>query len=301
MRPILSVGALTADTIFRLEMLPATPGKFIPIDAVEVTGGMASSQAASAARLGAPVKLWASVGDDVRGTQLIEEISREGVDCSAVRRVSGARSAFSTILVDAHGERIIVPRYDPQLVAPPEQLPDIDFASLALVMTDVRWPGAAALALRAARNAGIPGVLDADVAAQETLALLVPLASHIVASEPGAALITGIADPAEAAAALAARYDAFVAVTAGDRGTWWLERGGRSVQHMPAFKVDVVDTLAAGDAFHAGFAVGLAEGMPSAEIMRFASAVAAIKCTRFGGRIGAPKRAEVEAFLAARR
>ena len=153
MKPILSVGALTADTIFRLDTLPLTPGKFIPTEAVEVTGGMASSQAASAARLGAPVKLWASVGDDHRGMQLIDEISREGVDCRAVRKVAGARSAFSTILVDAKGERIIVPRYDPQLIAAPDALPDIDFTSLALVMTDVRWPGAAALALAAAREA----------------------------------------------------------------------------------------------------------------------------------------------------
>jgi sulfofructose kinase len=299
-KPILSVGALTADTIFRLDALPLKPGKFIPTEAVEVTGGMASSQAASAARLGASVKLWASVGDDARGAQLIAEISREGVDCSAVRKVAGARSAFSTILVDAHGERIIVPRYDPQLIAAPDALPDIDFSSLSLVMTDVRWPGAAALALTAAREAGIPGILDADVATPETLALLVPLASHVVASEPAAQMITGLDQAESAAASLAVRLDAFVAVTAGAQGSYWSDRGQGSVEYTPAFEVAVVDTLAAGDAFHAGFAVGLAEGMASAQIMRFASAVAAIKCTRFGGRIGAPLRAEVEAFLAAR-
>ena len=143
-------------------------------------------------------------------------------------------------------------------------------------------------------------MLDADVAPRETLMQLVPLASHIVASEPGAHLLTGMVEPAAAARALADTFGVFVAVTAGDRGSWWVERGDPKVQHTPAFDVAVVDTLAAGDAFHAGFAVGLAEGMANAAMMRFASAVAAIKCTRFGGRIGAPQRAEVDAFLAAR-
>jgi sulfofructose kinase len=66
---------------------------------------------------------------------------------------------------------------------------------------------------------------------------------------------------------------------------------------MPAFSVDAVDTLAAGDVFHGAFALALAEGHAMEEIMRFASAAAAIKCTRFGGRAGAPTRDDVAQFL----
>ena len=66
---------------------------------------------------------------------------------------------------------------------------------------------------------------------------------------------------------------------------------------MPAFPVDVVDTLAAGDVFHGAFAFGLARGYPTYQIMRFASAAAAIKCSRFGGRAGAPAKSEVDALL----
>jgi sulfofructose kinase len=73
------------------------------------------------------------------------------------------------------------------------------------------------------------------------------------------------------------------------------------VRHMPAFQVDVVDTLAAGDVFHGAFAFGLARGYPMYQIMRFASAAAAIKCSRFGGRRGAPTKSEVAAFLAKQR
>ncbi|HEV7283484.1 MAG TPA: sugar kinase, partial [Kaistia sp.] len=66
---ILSVGALTQDTIYRLEELPRGPGKFIPIEAVQNAAGMASSAATAAKRQGADVALWASVGDDSLGQE----------------------------------------------------------------------------------------------------------------------------------------------------------------------------------------------------------------------------------------
>ena len=291
-KPILCVGALTFDTIFRLESLPLTPGKFIPLEVIEISEGMAAAQAASIVRLGGAAALWASAGIDMVGDRLAGDIAAAGVDAKHIRRVAGARSGFSTILMDGAGERIIVPHYDAALGAPPETIPD--FAGFAAVLCDVRWPAAAALALFAARDLGIPGILDADVAPREVLDRLVPLASHVVASEGGAAMLTGCADPAEAATSLAAHHEFFVAVTAGERGCFWTDDG--KITHTAAPHVDAVDTLAAGDVFHAAFALGLIDGWPMAEIIRFASVAAAIKCTRFGGRLGCPTRAEVEAF-----
>ena len=293
MPKILCVGALTMDTIFRLETLPAGPGKFIPLDAVEVAEGMAAAQAATIARLGGSVALWASAGDDAIGDRLVQQISGEGVDTTRVRRVPGARSGFSTIFMDVRGERMIVPKYDADLMAAPAAAPDLsDFAA---VMTDVRWPGAAELALKAAREAGIPGILDADVGPRETIERLVRLASHVVASEGGAALVTGADDPRIAAERLSASHPGFICVTAGEKGCWWGEGG--TIRHTPAPVVEAVDTLAAGDVFHGAFAFGLVEGWALQSVVGFASAAAAIKCTRFGGRLGAPTRAEVEAFL----
>jgi sulfofructose kinase len=69
---------------------------------------------------------------------------------------------------------------------------------------------------------------------------------------------------------------------------------------LPVFAIDAVDTLGAGDAFHGGFALALAEGRGEVEAMRFGAAVAGIKCSRIGGSAGAPTRAEVEGFLARR-
>ncbi len=66
------------------------------------------------------------------------------------------------------------------------------------------------------------------------------------------------------------------------------------------FSIKAVDTLGAGDAFHGGFALAVAEGRDVVEAMRFGAAVAGIKCTRLGGPTGSPTRAEVEAFLTER-
>jgi sulfofructose kinase len=293
MGKILCVGALTMDTIFRLDQLPEGPGKVIPLDAVEVAEGMAAAQAASIVRLGGEAALWASAGDDSIGDRLVQQISGEGVDCSRVRRVAGSRSGFSSIFMDRTGSTMIVPRYDPTLMATPEAAPKL--GGVDAVMTDVRWPGAAALALAAAKAAGIPAILDADMAARDVLDGLLPLATHVVASESAAKLVTGAETAEQAAGWLAMRHDGFVAVTAGADGCWWTE--GDGIRHSPAPKIEAIDTLAAGDVFHAGFAVGLLEGWPKRNIIAFASAAAAIKCTRFGGRLGAPSRAEVEAFL----
>ncbi|ESW93751.1 carbohydrate kinase [Mesorhizobium sp. LSJC269B00] len=301
-RPVklLSVGALTLDTILRVETLPTHQGKFIASDGIQIASGMATSAACAARRLGAEVFLWASAGGDAVGDQLLAGIEAEGVDCGFVRRVEGARSALAAILVDAHGERIIVPFYDPKAQADPDAVPVADLSGFDAVLVDVRWPGAAALALTAARDAGCPAILDADTAPLEVLERLLPLASHIVASETAARIICDHAlDPETACADLASRTDAFVAVTGGAAGSWWHDRSAGCVRHIAAPKIKAVDTLAAGDVFHGAFAVALAETMPIEQALRFASAAAALKCQRFGGRLGAPNRDEAMAMVAA--
>ena len=293
---ILCVGALTQDTIFRLEELPRGPGKFIPAAAVQTAAGWAARAPTPARRQGAAVSLWASGGDDILGTELTAELTAEGIDCSGVRRVAGARSAIATILVDAAGERMIVPFYDPRATTPPDALP-FDLSGFDAVLTDVRWPGAAALALQGAKKAGIPAILDIDVAARPILEDLLPHATHIVASEPAAAILCGEVAVEEAVSMLHARTGVFVAITAGGAGTYWRDEATGAIRHTPAPKITPVDTLAAGDVFHGSFAVGLAEGWEMERTIRFASAAAALKCLKFGGRLGAPTRAETLAML----
>ncbi|RYE07080.1 MAG: sugar kinase [Hyphomicrobiales bacterium] len=286
---VLCVGALSLDTIFRFDTLPTTPGKHLPREIVQVSQGMATAQAASIVRLGGKAKLWASIGDDDTADRILADLKAARIDISAIRRVAGAASGFASIFMDANGERIIAPHYDPALRSAPDTLPSLE--GITAVSVDVRWPDAAEMALRAAREHWIPGVLDVEIAPIDVLERLLPLATHIVASEHGARHFTGL-PPAEAADALRRRYMVEVIVTAGERGIFW--RG----ENIPAFAINAVDTLAAGDVFHGAFALGLTEGWQTDVAIRFASAAAAIKCTRFGGRLGAPTRKEVATFLA---
>jgi hypothetical protein len=87
---LLCVGALISDMIFRVEALPTTSGKFLPIEMVQTAAGMASSAATAARRQGGYFSLWASVGDDAVGRDLVKQMQEEGIDCTLVRRVAGS-------------------------------------------------------------------------------------------------------------------------------------------------------------------------------------------------------------------
>ncbi|MEP7240025.1 MAG: PfkB family carbohydrate kinase [Devosia sp.] len=292
---VLCVGALSLDTIFRLDALPRGPGKFLPEDALQVAQGMATAQAATIVALGGRARLWASAADDPTGDRLLEELAAAGIDL-AVRRVAGARSGFSSILMDGSGERIIVPFYDAALRSPPETPPPMD--DVAVVSVDVRWPDAALAAFVAGHDRMLPCLVDLEVGPRDTLLKLFHNATHAIASEGGAQILTGEPTGLDALKIMAREHPGFVAVTLGENGAFFADRKTGVLRHVAPFPVTAVDTLAAGDVFHGAFALRLAEGADEADAMRFAAAAAALKCTRFGGRLGAPARADVEAMLA---
>lgn len=120
-------------------------------------------------------------------------------------------------------------------------------------------------------------------------------ASHVAFSQAALAATAETNDPVAGLLRMRAETSAWLAVTAGEEGAWWLD--GDSVQHVPAFAVEVVDTVGAGDVFHGALALGLGEGQDEASAIRFAAAAAAVKCTKPGGRAGVPTRPEVEALL----
>ena len=288
-------GAATMDLIYRVHRLPTGGGKILPYDLKEVAHGMASSAAAAAARLGARATLIARLGEDATGQRFVGDMEAAGVDCRHVRRFQNARSPLCTVLVDDDGERLIVPYYDPNLPTSADWLPLDEIAAADGALVDVRWPQGAAVVLDAARKAGIPALLDADVGPTETLISLIERASHAVFSEPAAFAVSGETQVEAATQRLAERFACFVAVTAGERGCLWIEDG--RLRWLAPPPVKAVDTLAAGDVFHGAFLLGLVEGRTMAQTIAFANAAAALKCAQFGGRLGAPTRAEVEAVL----
>lgn len=288
---ILCVGAAVLDTIFRVDQLPTREGKILPTEMLQIAEGMASSAAYAVAQMGGKVTLWSAVGEDAAGKQILQELSDAGIDTSEIVIAKGARSALSTILVDPRGERLIVPFYDPALHSVPKSFTDDELKRFDAVLVDVRWPALAYEVLMRAKSLGIPAILDGDVAPVDTLKHLGSAASHIIFSEPAAKSLTEKSNPDDILNDLQLMFqDTFLSVTFGDKGSYWLEPGSDKIDYHTTLEVDAVDTLAAGDIFHGTFAQGIAEQLPMLETVRLASAAAAIKCTRFGGRQGAPTR-----------
>jgi sulfofructose kinase len=116
-----------------------------------------------------------------------------------------------------------------------------------------------------------------------------------VFSDAGLLAFMGTSSVQEALLRLARTHPGHVGATCGAAGYTWVQGG--EVHHVGAPAVEVVDTLAAGDVFHGAFALALAESQPVEAAARFACHAASLKCTRFGGRLGCPTRAEVEASL----
>lgn len=296
MVPILCIGMSAMDGVYRVPKIPATPTKILATGFTECGGGMAANASVAIARLGGGAHYWGRVGADALGERILAELAAEGVDVGTVRRVAGCVSPSAAILVAPDGERLVCAYNDPALAADPGWLPLPRIAGFAAVLADVRWPAGARAVLDAARAAGKVAVLDGDVGPIDVLGDLAGRATHAVFSAPGLALIAGVEDPGAGLARVASQIPAVVAVTLGADGILWLE--GKTERRVRAPKVAAVDTLAAGDVWHGAFTLALGEGTGFSSAARFANAAAALKCTRSGGRTGAPVRAEVAAFLA---
>jgi sulfofructose kinase len=295
---VICVGHSALDRVFTVDAWPQASAKVRANSLVEVGGGMAANAAVAVARLGGEACFWGPVGEDGVADVMKAQLQAAGVDVRGLRRCAGLTSSTSAILIDARGERLIVSYRGTALEAPADWLPLDQIGSAGALLADVRWPQGALAALRAARRAGIPSVIDADTAEPATLRSLAGEAEYAVFSESGLACFAGAGDTEgglRRALALGARL---AAMTQGERGVFWIEAGEpEGLRHLPAFAVPVVDTLAAGDVFHGAFALELARGKLPAVALRVAAAAAAIKCTRPGGRSGSPSRDEVERFL----
>jgi sulfofructose kinase len=292
---ILCVGMATIDHVFRLTAIPREPTKVRASEYVRISGGMAANAAVAASRLGGRVEFWGPVGDDANGNDILAELAAEGVGISGVIRVP-QRSAVSSIMVDEAGERLVCGYSDPKVFDAEAALPLERLANFDAVHADCRWWKAARQVLPAARRLGIPTVFDGDIAPGDVLSDVAPLAQFPIFSEKGLVLATPGVGHDDRLATIARRSGGFAGVTLGARGFIWHD--GRGLHTMGVPQVKVIDTLGAGDVFHGAYAYALGLKMDTFAAARFASATAALKCMRFGGRSGTPTHAEVDAQLA---
>jgi sugar/nucleoside kinase (ribokinase family) len=298
---ILCAGIAVQDIVMRVAHFPPPGAKVQASEFIVTGGGCAANAAVAVSRLGGRAGFAGPLGGeaDAVSNRILADLAADGVDCGGVVRVDGGSASVSLILIDAQGEKTIATRRGAGLAQalPANAQRLVEDADALLI--DNRFPEFVTAVAQAARARGLPVVIDVDLAARPDDPLLA-LGSHVIASAEALRATTGVQDLGEALAHLAKHHDNnnLLAVTDGPNGVLWLEDG--ALRHLPAFTVKAIDSLGAGDAFHAGFTVALAEGRGLMEALRFASAAGALKCTRFGGGAASPSRTGVDDFLRSR-
>ena len=220
MTKIVTTGVAVMDFVFYLDKMPRLAEKYRAKGA-EITGGGGGANAAAAiARLGGHAMLASRIGSDQVADMIAAGLEAGGVDCTMLRRFEGKRSSFSSVLIDGNGERQIVNFRDPDLPMDAVWLQAALPSDFDAALTDTRWPDGAEVLMKAARERGVPGVLDGEAPIREAEAALY-LASHIAFSAQGLRDWAEHDDLDKALSDVADETGAFVCVTDGEKGVFW--------------------------------------------------------------------------------
>ncbi|MFD6095161.1 ribokinase [Nocardiopsis flavescens] len=288
-------GSVNMDLVAYADTAPATGETVTGTAFRQVPGGKGANQAVAAARAGADTVFLGAVGGDAFGTELRDNLVAAGIDTTGLRTVPGP-SGIAHIVVDGRGGNsiIVVPGANGGVTGTvPGDRELIGGADALLLQLELPMEAVVAAA-RTGREQGVRVHLT-PAPARDLPDELLESVDVLVPNEHEAAAITGRTDPREALAALLERVPE-VLITLGGEGSLHGTRSGAPV-HVPALKVDAVDTTAAGDTFCGSFAVARAEGADPAGAMRFAAAAAALSVQRRGASSSMPARAEVEDLL----
>ncbi|MDP9221367.1 MAG: ribokinase [Actinomycetota bacterium] len=296
--PVVVLGSLNMDLVVFAESLPESGETVIGREFRELPGGKGLNQAVAAARAGARTVMVGAVGADAYGAELLKLLGGEQVDGSPVRAVPGARTGVASIGVDAGGANriVVVPGANGLVTA--AQVPDLA-AGVLLASLEIPVPVVAEAFARAHRN-GMTTILNPAPAALLPEGLLATC-DVLVPNEHEAAALTGestadLPGAERAAGALCARGPRTVVVTLGARGALVMHAG--RARHVPAVRVQPVDTTAAGDAFCGVLAARLAAGDSVDRAVSVASAAGALATTVVGAAPSLPQWAAIQAVLA---
>jgi sulfofructose kinase len=294
---ILCIGMPVRDLTFNTPGIPARGSKENATGFAEICGGNALNAAIGIVRLGGRAAICGPMGDarETSSRFIFEQMAHEGIETKQLIHMPGLVTPISAVMIDPSGERTIVTFRDPKLWH--VKLPDTDtlLEDCHAILTESRAAEFCTDLCAEAVRRGIPVIVDVDRAMSLREGLL-NASTHLVFSSEPLQETADVSDDGQALKKIAKLTKSFLAGTRGPRGTIWLDEQGQ-LQETPAFPVHTVDTLGAGDVFHGAFALAITEGQELREALRFASAAAALKCTRFGGAFAAPQRPEVQALL----
>jgi ribokinase len=295
---IVIVGSANTDMVVKAPRIPGPGETVIGSDLMMAAGGKGANQAVAAARLGARVTLVARLGTDMFGDQAIVGYQREGIDTTYIVRDGEHPSGIALICVDARGENSIAVASGANAHLTPS---DVDrarqvIAGAHVMLVQLEVPlDAIRQAIAIAHEAGVRVILN-PAPAREIDAPLLAQVSIVTPNEHEVKVVVGEPDQTRAIRQMLDAGVETVLVTLGAQGVLWATQDTQ--QLVPAFRVQAIDTTAAGDALNGGLAYGLGRGMSMAESIRYANAVAAISVTRMGAQPSLPTGTEVAAFLA---
>jgi len=296
---ILVVGSLNADLVVRTPRFP-NPGETISGDDLQVIpGGKGANQAVAAARLGSNVSMLGRVGKDNFGNFLLENLKSNNVNSQLVQ-FDDASTGTAIIVVDENGQNSIVLSAGANSKVSPSDVEHASFSDFDLLLLQLEIPTPSVLsAIKLAKEKGVRVILN-PAPAKELPHELTSLADFVIPNETELSLLTKteVKDipTAEIAGKLLLDHGTQnVIVTLGSNGALIVTQ--ELTRHIPPFKVDVVDTTAAGDAFIGGFATALLQNKELEDAVRYGCATGALATTKFGAQPSLPTLDEVEKLI----
>lgn len=296
------LGSINADHILNLESFPR-PGETVTGSQYQVAfGGKGANQAVAAGRSGANIAFIACTGDDDTGARVRQQLASDNIDVEPVTAIAGESTGVALIFVNGEGENVIGihaganAALSAGLVAKQQQR----IASADALLMQLESPLESVLAAAKIAHQNNTTVVLNPAPARALPDELLALVDIITPNETEAEKLTGVRvetdeDAANAAQVLHDKGIATVIITLGSRGVWASQRG--KGQRVPGFKVQAIDTIAAGDTFNGALMTALLEGKALPDALRFAHAAAAIAVTRKGAQPSVPWRNEIDDFL----
>lgn len=295
---VAGLGQCALDHLFIMDSYPPPDTKKEVIEWTVCGGGPVATALVSLARLGMKCGFYGIIGDDEAGKKISESLLLEKIDVHGLLTRPGSNSQVAFIAVErGSGRRTIFWKRPSAAPLKPHELPEDFLDDASFLLLDGLMTEASVYAAQKAKERRIPVMLDAGKI-REGMIELAHLCDYVVCSEEFAkSLITGSGSPDfdKAAVYMKSFGGKAATITLGDKGS--ITVSGDEMFYTPAFSVDVVDTTGAGDVFHGGYIYGLLQKWDIKKVTRFASAFAALKCRKLGGRSGIPSLQEVDIFL----
>ncbi|MCH2309064.1 MAG: PfkB family carbohydrate kinase [SAR202 cluster bacterium] len=295
---IVGIGCSCYDFLGISSVSPNIDGKIRLDRAVSDGGGMVATALVAASRLGASVAYLGPIPGDNIGGLIKKSFDIEGVDIQYCKFDPNAKSHISMVMVDTRtGGRTIYSSGSREEYFMPEDLQNDVIQNARFLLIDGTYRAATIKACNIAKEFGLTIVLDADdrLANDPDVYDLMGLVDIIIPSNRFITRLTNETVAEKAIAKLKESISSSIVLTLGGNGC--IISDGNSFFRIPAFKVDVLDTTGAGDVFHGAILVGLMHEWDLIQSAKFASAVAALSCTKLGGRSGIPTFGETMDFL----